>query len=151
MSHFARTGLMLLSLFALVAAGLADETKKNEKPAVIALFEDDTDLLAKQFTSKEGQMQAEAKDKFSGTSCIRITPLQCYNHMIEGWAFPIAAKPEPGQYRYLRFAWKKLGGSGMMVQLSDKVHWERRSWPAPIRMAGRPSRLPPRRPASGPS
>src|SRR5262249_44244509 len=46
-----------------------------------------------------------------------VTPFQRYNHTIPGWKFPIAEKPNAGEYRYIRFAWKKVGGQGIMLQL----------------------------------
>src|SRR5262249_34846652 len=36
---------------------------------------------------------------------------------LPGWNFPIREKPARGEYRYLRFAWKKVGGNGVMLQL----------------------------------
>ena len=38
---------------------------------------------------------------------------------IAGWGFPIVEKPQLGQYRYVRFAWKKVGGGGIGIQFGD--------------------------------
>ena len=92
--------------------------------ATVELFEDNTNLLLAQLTQEGGPAEAEAKEKFSGAASIKVMPQQRYNPTIAGWNFPIAEKPELGQYRYIRFAWKKVGGNGIMVQL----HTSTRSW-----------------------
>ena len=49
---------------------------------------------------------------------LRVMPLQKFSHVIADWLFPINANPQLGEYRYLRFAWKKVGrGQGIMLQL----------------------------------
>ncbi|MDA7979340.1 MAG: hypothetical protein MPJ50_11305 [Pirellulales bacterium] len=35
----------------------------------------------------------------------------------------IKERPGPGEYRYLRFAWKKSGGSNVMLQLHANGNW----------------------------
>jgi hypothetical protein len=47
-----------------------------------------------------------------------------FGHAIPNWDFEIAEKPEPGQYRYLRFAWKATSANttGMSLLLG-------RTWP----------------------
>jgi hypothetical protein len=47
-----------------------------------------------------------------------------FGHAVPNWDFEIAEKPGPGQYRYLRFAWKAAseGTTGMSQMLG-------RAWP----------------------
>jgi hypothetical protein len=60
--------------------------------------------------------------------------LQRFSQRIKGWNYPIVENPQPGQYRYIRFAWKKVGGTGIMVQLCrEGTGWEQRY------VAGNPS------------
>lgn len=93
----------------------------------VELFEDNTNLLQAQLTADGTPIVADTNDKFSGTASIKVMPLQRYNPNISGWAFPIAEKPELGQYRYIRFAWKKVGGNGIMIQLHTNTRgWENR-------------------------
>jgi HEAT repeat protein len=94
---------------------------------VVELFEDHTALLSGQLYVEEGQIHAEGRDRYSGEASIRVTPNQRYNPGVAGWNFPIVEKPGPGQYRYLRFAWKKVGGRGIMIQLATTNRgWENR-------------------------
>jgi HEAT repeat protein len=93
----------------------------------VELFEDNHNLLLAQLTAEDGPAQPETNDKFSGAASVKIMPVQRYNPTISGWAFPIVEKPELGQYRYIRFAWKKSGGNGIMLQLHTSTRgWENR-------------------------
>jgi outer membrane protein assembly factor BamB len=69
---------------------------------------------------------------YSGGRCLTLTAApggearatppfrQQFGETIRNWDFDIAEKPEPGQYRYLQFAWKALSPktSGMTLRLS---------------------------------
>jgi HEAT repeat protein len=94
---------------------------------VVELFEDHTALLIGQLFVEEGQIAPELKDRYSGAAAVRVTPNQRYNPNVAGWSFPIVEKPGPGQYRYIRFAWKKVGGRGIMIQIcTNNRGWENR-------------------------
>lgn len=112
-------------MFATVSAGPV--TAAGNSP-VVELFEDDAGPLLKQLTNPDrpsGEVLREAKDRFSGTCSIRVRPLQNFGN-VAGWNFPIVEKPGAGQYRYIRFAWKKIGGKGIMLQFSDHGNFDRR-------------------------
>jgi hypothetical protein len=93
------------------------------KPAVAELLEDDADGLLAKLKSRAGDGRAESADVFSGTRSIRVTPMQVYDREIPGWKYRIVEKPGPGEYRYLRFAWKADGCDGLMVQMHDARDW----------------------------
>jgi hypothetical protein len=42
---------------------------------------------------------------------------------IPGWQYRIVESPAPGEYRYLRFAWKSCGGQGVMIELAADGNW----------------------------
>jgi HEAT repeat protein len=93
----------------------------------VELFEDNHQLLFAQLTAEDGPAEADANDRFAGASSVKVMPSQRYNPEISGWAFPIAEKPELGEYRYIRFAWKKVGGNGIIIQFSTNTRgWENR-------------------------
>ena len=54
---------------------------------------------------------------------MRVTPLQRHSKRIPGWAFPIRENPGPGEYRFLRLAWKAPEAAGVMVELADNGAW----------------------------
>jgi hypothetical protein len=103
-----------------------------DPPAVAELFEDDTAGLIPQLTKggigggEEVKAEGEAADVFAGARSLRVAAAQRFSPDIMGWAFPIAEKPKPGEYRYLRLAWKKLGEGPLMVQFhtrGDGADW----------------------------
>jgi hypothetical protein len=95
--------------------------------AIAELLEDDAaGLLAKLTnpTGDPGQGFVEGRDVFSGRAAIRIVPMQRFEPKIAGWAYRIVEKPRPGEFRYLRFAWRAdAGARGIMVQLHDERDW----------------------------
>lgn len=103
------------------------------KATVIELLEDDASWLARQTKSPAGENDVEGrgghwgKDCYSGNASLKVAGVQVFRLQIPGWNYPIAAKPKLGQYRYLRFAWKKpQGDNGIMLQLGiNNLDWGR--------------------------
>src|SRR5262249_23428052 len=97
-----------------------------DKPVVVELFEDDTDALIPLLTmggisgGEQVKAEAETADVFAGKRALRVAPAQRFNPDIKGWSFPIVEKPKAGEYRYLRFAWKKVGDGPLMLQLCSR-------------------------------
>ncbi|HKA06621.1 MAG TPA: hypothetical protein VKD71_05140 [Gemmataceae bacterium] len=117
----------LLCLIGLVIAAVASAA---EKPSVVELFEDDADGLLPLLTmggisgAEENRAAGEMEDVFSGKVALRVAPAQRFNPEIKGWSFRIAEKPKEGEYRYLRFAWKKLAPGPIMIQFcSREQNW----------------------------
>lgn len=95
-------------------------------PGVACLLEDNAAELLPQLTNPQGDSgdgQEEKDVVFSGKNAIKITRYQKYCNFIPGWAFRITENPREGEYRYLRFAWKSDGLTGIMVQLHDDKDW----------------------------
>lgn len=53
----------------------------------------------------------------SGKVSAFCTPSQSYNATMAGWSFPI------DKYPYMSFAWKKDGGTGIMIQMAYGGAW----------------------------
>ncbi|MGI8977765.1 MAG: hypothetical protein ACR2FY_00925 [Pirellulaceae bacterium] len=49
--------------------------------------------------------------------------MQRYEPGIPGWEHRIREQPKPGEFRYLRFAWKCRGCTGIMLQMHDLTDW----------------------------
>jgi putative heme-binding domain-containing protein len=88
---------------------------------VVVLFEDDPTILAK-LTEGAGKGEIRSDNPFSGTAYLAIQPLQRAAARIEGWGFRITEHPGPGEFRYLRFAWKSKG-EGIMLELAADGKW----------------------------
>jgi hypothetical protein len=63
----------------------------------------------------------------SGPACLKVAAVQRHEVAIPGWSFPIREKPGPGEYRYLRFRWRKAAGGrdsgGIMIQFAFDGSW----------------------------
>lgn len=97
--------------------------------SVVELLDDGIDPIIPLLSNPDGAQPGTAVrvdlDVFAGLSALQVTQVQKYQSSIPGWGYRIVEKPtNPGEFRYLRFAWRKLGGSGIMVQL----HEEKQTW-----------------------
>lgn len=90
-------------------------------PAVV-LFEDQPQFLAA-LASGNGKSRLIAEGAFGGKAALGITPLQRDGVKIPGWNFAIREQPQPGEYRYLRLAWKKRGEGSVLIELAANGQW----------------------------
>lgn len=124
--------LSVLAILALhvSAAFVTAQPADGTKPAAIAeLFEDEAEAMLKLLTNPGdagGQGMAEGNVVFSGTKSLKITEYQRFHRQVPGWNFAIREKPKPGEYRYLRFAWRAGGANCLMLQLHDALDWNLR-------------------------
>ena len=91
--------------------------------AVVELLEDDAGRLARSLNPGQdltnlGKAGAWGEDCFSGVNSLKVAGYQRFREQLPGWEFPVVGSPRPGEYRYLRFAWKRPQGQGIMLQLS---------------------------------
>jgi putative heme-binding domain-containing protein len=91
-------------------------------PSAVTLFDDDSTFAAV-LSEGEGTATIDADQPFSGSICLAITPPQRFSLRIPGWEYPVRENPVPGEYRYLRFAWKSQGGQGVMIELAGDGKW----------------------------
>jgi len=96
--------------------------------AGFSLLDDNVDELISHLTKGGGTGQKTTTEPYSGQASLRVTPLQIYNSDIPGWSFEIVENPtRENQYRYITFAWRKEGGSGILLQLfGEPGGWEYR-------------------------
>ena len=81
------------------------------------IFEDD-EAFAALLTEGGGRAIPEQRDKYAGQISLRVTPDQKLSPMLPSLGVKIRENPGPGEYRYLRFAWKKTGGNSICLQLN---------------------------------
>jgi len=91
-------------------------------PAVVTLFDDDP-AFARQLHEGEGTATVVTSEPFAGAACLRVTPPQRFAARIPGWDYPIVEHPGPGQFRFLRFAWKAPQAQGVMLELAAAGEW----------------------------
>ncbi len=91
------------------------------EPATV-LFDENASFL-QLLTSGNGNIRILKADAYSGNLAFGITPLQRDAVNIPGWDYPIRETPGPGEYRYLRMAWKKQGAGSIMLELAANGRW----------------------------
>jgi HEAT repeat protein len=102
-------------------------TRPNIAGPAIELFDENPALFAALlYNGDTPNFGPETGDRKSGAACLRVNPNQRYAEFVAGWRFPIVEKPKDGEYRFIRFAWKKRGGTGIMIQLCNNGEWARR-------------------------
>ena len=85
---------------------------------LLEIFEDGADFVAA-LTEGAGMAALEEKDIYSGKESVLVKPDQKARASLPGLGVAIAEAPMPGQYRFLRFAWKKKGGAGVLLELAN--------------------------------
>lgn len=91
-------------------------------PALYRLFEDEPHFVSL-LNEGGGKATVETTDRFEGTAALRVTPDQKFRAKLPGLGVKIAERPGDGEYRYLRFAWKKIGGGSVLLQLNANGQW----------------------------
>ena len=92
------------------------------------LFDDELSFV-EALSGGDGTATLISTDKVSGEVALQMTPLQRSSPLIKDWNFRIVETPkptqpgEPEQFRYMRFAWKTVGGHGVMFELADSGNW----------------------------
>jgi putative heme-binding domain-containing protein len=89
---------------------------------VATLFEDD-ETFARELREGNGTAVVQTGDCWSGKAALMVTPPQRFSLKIPNWEYRIVENPGPGEYRYLRFAWKSRGGHGVMIELAGGGKW----------------------------
>ncbi len=105
------------------------------------LVDEDAEIVSA-LVAGEGSARVQG-DRASGESSVIITG-QKQADRIPGWNFPVREHPKAGEYRYARFAWKKRGGGGMMIEFARDGGWRDQgqtnaSWVAGANTTGWPA------------
>jgi hypothetical protein len=87
-------------------------------PVVFEAFEDSPEF-AGELADGNGTIKVDLSEKFTGTASLRVTPDDKNNPRIADWNVPIRSDPNPGEYRFIRFAWKKHGGKEIGLHLAQ--------------------------------
>lgn len=91
------------------------------KQPQITLFEDQASF-AESLHEGSGTVRLQTEGPYSGQACLAVTPPQRFSPRIPDWEYRITENPGPGEFRYLRFAWKSRG-TGVMIELAADGNW----------------------------
>lgn len=89
----------------------------DHDPVALEIFEDDL-AFVKDLTEGAGSGLLDAREKYLGSASLRVASDDQGNPSLPGLNVPIRGEPNPGEYRYLRFAWKKRGGQQIGLHLA---------------------------------
>jgi len=110
--------------------------KKALTPDRVVLFDEEADFVLK-LREGDGQATFETNGAFSGIGFLAVTPPQRFSARIPGWSYPISEKPAPGEFRYLRLAWKTRDSQGVMIELAASGRWPEADSPRGRYFAGK--------------
>jgi hypothetical protein len=94
----------------------------SPQPVAVTLFDEER-RFAQQLDAGSGSAEVVDRDAYSGKLCLAVTPPQRHSPHIPGWSYRIVENPGPGEFRYIRFAWKSPAGVGVMIELADGGNW----------------------------
>ena len=98
---------------------------------VLVLFDDEEPFLAA-LTKGEAKSRFERRDTHRGSLAVAVSSREKFAEQIDDWKLPIREKPGPAEYRYFRYAWKKTGGGGAMLEVAREGKWPpAKATPAP--------------------
>ncbi len=89
---------------------------------VLTLFDDEEAFLST-LSKGTAAVRFERSDVFRGALAVAVGTQEKYSEQIADWRIVIREQPAEGEYRYLRFAWKKKGGGGAMLEVAREGQW----------------------------
>ncbi len=84
------------------------------------LFDEEQDFPAKlnQGGAGKGEASLDPQNASRGKIALKFSPPMKGQPNLPDWNFKIRQHPGSGEYRYIRFTWKKQGGGTLGVQLA---------------------------------
>lgn len=87
---------------------------------LVRLF-DEEPLLAASFDLGDGTATADMQQAYHGSASLRFTGKERAAKKLPWLPVEIRQQPGEGEFRYLRFAWKKKGGNNVLLNVSAKT------------------------------
>ncbi len=82
------------------------------------------DIVGQTGTPNAGDLKVERGDVYAGLESLKQTGNERHAGTLKGWGFKIVEKPTgPNEFRYLRFAWKKVGGGSILLGFANDNNW----------------------------
>ena len=94
----------------------------DRRPGLLRVFEDEP-AFAERLTQGKGSASFDGDDRFEGSASIRVTGPERSDASLPGLSARIRESPRLGEFRYLRFAWKKTTGERICLQLAHDGRW----------------------------
>jgi len=91
-------------------------TFSDRRPGLLALFEDDAKFLD-QLRDGGGQAELDRAEAYSGSAALKVVKGEAGNAFLFHEPLVIRENPKLGEYRFLRFVWRKKEGTPLCLQL----------------------------------
>ena len=88
----------------------------EHRPGLLQVFEDDLQF-AERLNEGEGDVQLVTDEKHYGQAALRVSAPGRAASQLPGLNATIRARPRLGEYRYLRFAWRKKDGQSIALDI----------------------------------
>jgi hypothetical protein len=89
----------------------------DRRPGLLKIFEDD-ERFASRLRTGDGVAMVTYEDAFTGQSCLEVMPIVRGEARLSQLAVPVRSQPQLGEFRYIRFAWKKRGGTQVGMEIA---------------------------------
>lgn len=88
----------------------------SHHPGLVRLFDDEADFVEK-LSDGEAQVSLSEMEKQLGTAALKVSIGERSQARLPGMRYSIRETPKLGEYRFFRFAWKKVGGDQIGLQV----------------------------------
>ncbi len=91
-------------------------------PGLLPIFEDDVKFIS-QLRHGEGAAELSHTDAYTGTAALKVVKGEVGNTILFSEPVAIRTQPKLGEYRFLRFVWRKQQGAPVCLQLATDGRW----------------------------
>ncbi len=91
-------------------------------PGLLPIFEDDPQILT-QLRQGEGAAQLSHSEAYAGKAALKVVQGEVGNTLMFSEPIAIRTQPKLGEYRFLRFVWRKQQGTPVCLQLATEGRW----------------------------
>jgi len=98
----------------------------DRHPGLLRLSRDEQNWLD-ELSQGEGQLELDTSEGFAGTASFKLRGGDRGNNLLFGSGFKIREQPVLGEYRYVRFAWRKSKGQPVGLELATEGKWGERN------------------------
>ena len=97
-------------------------TFSDRLPGLLPVFEDEIKFIS-QLRHGDGAAELSHTDAYSGAAALKVMTGEVGNTLLFSEPVAIRTQPKLGEYRFLRFVWRKQLGTPVCLQLATDGRW----------------------------
>lgn len=97
-------------------------TFADRRPGLLTVFEDDPKFLD-QLRQGDGTGEINRAEAYSGVASLKVVRGEVGNTLLFSEPLEIRQQPKLGEYRFLRFVWRKPQGAPVCLQVATDGRW----------------------------